>query len=360
MSTDAPAAIPSADRRGRLRGLLANAALAVTSVIVVFGGAEVLLRYAGFTTRGTWSAPCYQPIPEIGHLFIPGFRGTMYKGISSRWQDVAIRINAHGLRGAEFPLAKPPGLQRVLVLGDSFAFGYLLPEEDAYPSQLQGVLDAHRGANRVQVINAGVPGYGIDNQAALLEYRGLAFEPDVVVVTASPGDVADAGSRKGPDSGNDHTDMDSELRLYHLVQTSALMNLMQYLFLASVVMTDPKITLDRGLHATTLSQSVRRALDRYEQQFAHLAQIAQQRGLPVLFAAYPGQLELFSDNTVVHERWRTLATSHGAGFVDVLPAFKAERRQDLYLPADGHTTREANRLMAEAIATALQSILPAR
>ena len=79
-----------------------------------------------------------------------------------------------------------------------------------------------------------------------------------------------------------------------------------------------------------------------------------------ILAAYPGQLELFSDNTVVHERWRTLATSHGAGFVDVLPAFKAERRQDLYLPADGHTTREANRLMAEAIATALQSILPAR
>ena len=296
MSSNAVPAIAPADRRGGPHGLLANVALALTSVLVVFGGAEVVLRYAGFTTRGTWSAHCYQAVPKIGHLFIPGFRGTMYKGISSRWQDIPIRINAHGLRGAEFPVAKPPGLQRVLVLGDSFAFGYLLPEEDAYPSQLQGLLDK----------NAGVPGYGIDNQAALLEHRGLAFEPDVVVVTASPGDVADAGTHKIRKNGTDPVDMSSELRLYRLVQTSAVMNLMQYLFFASVVMTDPKITLNRGLHATTLSEAARRALERYEEQF----------------------------------------TTHGVGFVDVLPAFKAERRQELYLPADGHTTREANRFPA--------------
>ena len=357
MSTALPQAIQSPSRSGRLRGIAINLALAATSLVVVLGGLELVLRFAGFQTRGTWSAPCYEPVPDIGHLFIPGFQGTMYKGISSGWADVPVRINTHGLRGPEFPLAKPPGVQRVLVLGDSFVFGYLLPEEDAYAAQLQHLLDERRGRGRVQVINAGVPGYGIRNETAFLEHRGLAFEPDVIVVTASGGDIADAGIRQNRD-GEEGIDMSRELRLYRLVRTSALMNFMQFLSFGIIHASDPKLSLNGGFHAAKPSGAIRQALRRYGDEFAHLTNIARRYGAPVIFVAYPGELDLFTDNTVVRDHWRRLADAHGARFVDLLPSFKDGRRKKLFLPADGHPNAEANRLVAEAVADELARTLP--
>ena len=359
MSTETSVTVTPPPRAGRLRGLAANLLLSVVSVAVVLGGMEIVLRFAGFQTRGTWSAPCYQRVDDIGHLFVPGYQGSMYKGISSGWSDIPVRINAHGLRGPEFPLAKPPGVQRVLVLGDSCTFGYLLPEEDAYTSQLQHLLDERRGAGKVHVINAGVPGYGINNEAEFLEHRGLAFDPDAIVVTASSGDIPDAGVRKNPDIDGESVDMSRELRLYRFVRMSALMNFLQYLFFKVVVWSDPKMSLDHGLSATNPSPAVQEALRRYEQDFARVTELARAHGVPLLLLVYPGQLELFSDRTVVRDRWRALAEKYGVVFVDLLPSFKAERLQKLYLPADGHPTAEGNRLVAEAVAGTLARVLPA-
>src|SRR5262249_38218439 len=267
--------------------------------------------------------------------------------------------NAHGLRGPEFPLAKPPGVQRVLVLGDSCTFGYLLPEEDAYTSQLQHLLDERRGAGKVHVINAGVPGYGINNEAEFLEHRGLAFHPHAIVVTASSGDLPDAGVRKNPDSDGESVDMSRELRLYRSVRMSALMNFLQYLFFKVVVWSDPKMSLDHGLSATNPSPAVQEALRRYEQDFARVTELARAHGVPLLLLFSPGQVGLSSDRRVGRARGGALAEKYGVVFVDLLPSFKAERLQKLSLPADGHPTAEGNRLVAEAVAGTLARVLPA-
>jgi lysophospholipase L1-like esterase len=331
-----------------MRGLLQNLTLAAVSVVVTIVGLEAAARLVGFQTRGSWSAPSYQLIPGIGHLFIPGYQGTMYKGISTGWRDIPVRINSHGLRGAEFPVAKPAGVDRILVIGDSFAFGYLLQEDEAMAAYLQRLLDAARGPGRTHVINAGVPGFGIFNERGFLEHRGLAFGPDVVVLFVTPGDIADAATRKN-DEGT-QVDISKEVRLYTAVRTSALMNAMEYGFFSLVRAIDPKLSLATGLHAETLSPGLATAWGRYQEGFKRFASVAKDKGIPVLLVVYPGELQLYSDGTRVQDRWRQLADDNGVAFLDLLPVFRPVRGRRLYIPADGHPSAVGNQLAAEQVA----------
>jgi lysophospholipase L1-like esterase len=97
--------------------------------------------------------------------------------------EVEYRINADGRRGPEVAVEKPEGVRRVAVLGDSITFGYWVAEEDAFPRQLEAMLNEVRGEGpRVEVLNFGVPGYNLDQEIEALRSKALAFAPDVVVV----------------------------------------------------------------------------------------------------------------------------------------------------------------------------------
>jgi lysophospholipase L1-like esterase len=336
---------PSASGR---RALLVNLLLSLISTLLFCAALEGGCRLAGYETRGRWSATPYERVPGIGHVFIPGFRGTMTKGVASGGRAIAVRINAAGLRGPELPAVKPAGERRLLILGDSFAFGYLLPEADTFPARLQAIVDGRYGRGRVRVLNAGVPGYGIVNERAYLERRGLALGPDLVVVEASPGDIADAAAKLPPDEGGGETLRD-ELVLYRAVRSSAALTALQRAFFVGLRVLDPTLPLRTGLHAEPPSPGVQRARDYYAREFARLMEVARAHGLPVLALAIPGEIELFSDNDRVQRRREALAREHGAFFVDVMPALKVQRRAGLYLPADGHLNAEGNRIVAREV-----------
>jgi lysophospholipase L1-like esterase len=97
-----------------------------------------------------------------------------------------VRINAHGMRGGGVTGGKPPGVKRVLVLGDSNAFGYGVDEAGSFPEVLSRSLPED-----YEVLNLGVFGYGTDQAALLLKRNGIGFSPDVVVVGFSAGDLSD-------------------------------------------------------------------------------------------------------------------------------------------------------------------------
>jgi lysophospholipase L1-like esterase len=103
--------------------------------------------------------------------------------------EVDYRINAAGLRGREVEEAKPAGVTRVAVLGDSIAFGYWVAEEDAFPRQLEGLLGAGRPEERVEVLNFGVPGYNLDQSLEMLRSCALRFAPDAVVLALCLNDL---------------------------------------------------------------------------------------------------------------------------------------------------------------------------
>jgi hypothetical protein len=83
-------------------------------------------------------------------------------------------INTRGFRG---PVPGPlrAGERRVLMLGDSVAFGWGVHDEETFAA----LLDRHAV---LSVANLAVEGYGIDQSLLRLEREGAAFEPSVVVL----------------------------------------------------------------------------------------------------------------------------------------------------------------------------------
>lgn len=104
--------------------------------------------------------------------------------------SVDVRLNALGFRERRLPSPKPPGVLRVVALGDSFTQGYGVAEHDAWPRRLEAVLDA-RGGARHEVVNLGVPGANPRDYVSHLQDPGLAYEPDMVIVTVMANDVQD-------------------------------------------------------------------------------------------------------------------------------------------------------------------------
>jgi lysophospholipase L1-like esterase len=103
---------------------------------------------------------------------------------------IHVRTNAAGFRGGPLPGAKAPGTARVLVVGDSFTWGYGVAEDEAYPAVLGRLLAARTG-RAVEVVNLGIPGAGPLDYRWHLEHTGLALAPDVVVVGLFANDVND-------------------------------------------------------------------------------------------------------------------------------------------------------------------------
>jgi lysophospholipase L1-like esterase len=122
---------------------------------------------------------------------------SLIPNLDVKFQKVPVRTNSFGFRGPEVRREKPPGTYRVALLGDSFAFGWGVKEDEIFARTLQDLLQAellHRGTRtgqysginpelrKVEVLNFGVPGYSTFQEVALLKQTAMAFTPDVVIV----------------------------------------------------------------------------------------------------------------------------------------------------------------------------------
>lgn len=98
------------------------------------------------------------------------------------------RINELGLRGGPYDPG-PPGSRRVLLIGDSFTFGYGLEEDRIFSAKLSRLLNASTAG--WVVINAGVGGWGTMQQSLFARDHWDLFQPDAIVLTVCDNDAND-------------------------------------------------------------------------------------------------------------------------------------------------------------------------
>ena len=103
---------------------------------------------------------------------------------------VAVRINARGIRDDEDLVEpKPDGQRRIVCIGDSFTFGWGVPEEDGWVHRLESALREDPGGD-IRTVNCGAAGtVCIDEYWWGLKHRFHAFEPDMVVLTICLNDL---------------------------------------------------------------------------------------------------------------------------------------------------------------------------
>jgi hypothetical protein len=105
------------------------------------------------------------------------------------WGGVTVTTNSRGLRGPEVGFEKPQDTRRILWLGDSVTFGYLVPDWGVtFPFLTANILS--RGG-RWESVNAGVGGYSPWQEDIWLRSDGARYQPDVVVVGFVLNDVTE-------------------------------------------------------------------------------------------------------------------------------------------------------------------------
>lgn len=117
---------------------------------------------------------------------------------------ITFRVNSDGFRGPEL---KPRGEQlRIAVYGDSFIQAEFTPQQETFTAQLQKSLATKLGRS-VEVVNAGVAGYGPDQILRRIQTELDKLRPHLVIVSIF--------------SGNDFGDL-LRNRLYRLNESGQL------------------------------------------------------------------------------------------------------------------------------------------
>ena len=311
--------------------------------------AELVLRYrrSSYIKRLTekeqfWrgSIPIHRRSdnPELIYELVPGS--------SAVREGVEIRINSDGFRDDEFPREISPATPRIVVLGDSVAWGYGVPLEEAFPQLLEEDLirATPEGGEAPVVYNLAVDGYSTSQEISLLETRGPALRPDLVIISYHLNDPDTMGGGLAR-----HYTNRPRFEILHRAR-QAIGRLKEILGkIESPAAWLEENDYHRRIHA--------RYQKEVREQFRHIGRISRERGVPVLVAVMPvfdfrpGEKYGWWD---LHERIGELCRENGLGFLDLCDSFKdfssAEVSSSVWHPnARGH------RIMAGALADYLDS-----
>jgi hypothetical protein len=171
----------------RLRSLLLGLTLALLSLAVALLLLEMLTRALGLAAPAEPTGNFWRTDPQTGWSLQPGATGRWFNPPYE--YDIDITINSQGLRDVErASYDKPPDTFRILLLGDSYVEGLRVPLEKTFGKVLEAELNAAApDGRRYQVINAGVSGWGTDQQLLWLRSEGATYRPDLVLLSFFPG-----------------------------------------------------------------------------------------------------------------------------------------------------------------------------
>src|SRR5689334_7221438 len=172
-------------RRRRFRGFLACVAafLALEAgwrvYLFRFAPPERLAKYARLDQMPA-RAFRYRPHPHLVYALNEGFESG----------DGRNRHNAHGTRGPDFVVPKPPGTYRIVCVGGSTTYETGVADDArTYPARMGELLRTEHGRPDVEVIDAGVPGYTSFETLILVALRVLEWQPDLVLYYDNTNDV---------------------------------------------------------------------------------------------------------------------------------------------------------------------------
>jgi len=268
------------------------------------------------------------------------------------YRDDLHRIAPPGVRGPPRDVARRADTRRLLLLGDSVAFGQGLPEAEIVSSQLERRLDGW------QVWNLAFPGWNTAQEAAALELAGPILQPDVVVVLWVPNDAESLElQRLDADGRVESLYLDERVWLLPGLSEGRQLRLWHRWALWRV--------LSDAWGAIASPGSLLVAERRYADGIDRIAGAATSLGAEVIWATlppledYPGWDEPPGPGRpapphVREPAWRAgveRAEAHGFVHVDLTAAFAPRRPSSLRLRPDdrAHPSAEGHRSIAEAL-----------
>jgi hypothetical protein len=316
----------------RLRARGGGPLLLVLSVALCLVGSEAAVRLSGLGAR---RASGYAPVNT---------------SLAANRHE-----NARGYRDEERSLAKPPGVRRVVSLGDSFAWGVGVKFDDSYPRRLERDLVLRR-QEAWEVVNLALRGMNTVDEAAKLAGEGMAYDPDVVLVGYVLNDSEGEGSaekRRADDW------------LERRRQGPAAAGLLGHSALFRLVRTRLEATAEN-----------RRRIAAYKSMYAEddpgwvagrkalraMGALCRQKGIPLVVAIFPLFGNPLDDRypfADLHAKVSQSVREAGAQVVDLLPVYRGLRWDLLVVDGfeDEHPNEIAHRIAAGVLVRAFDDVV---
>jgi lysophospholipase L1-like esterase len=340
------------------RDLMTNLGLVVSSLLVLFGLAELGFRiveaFQARTYRATESWAVYDE--DLGYRPRPNHEDS----------------NADGLR--DDPIDPIKTKYRILILGDSVAF-YGDSIDDTYVGRLENKLNSDQDLLPTEVINAGIRGYTNYQELVYLKKYGLEFEPDLVGVSFVLNDLhlylhqfrVENGEIIGEYYLGDEAVQSVDSHLYRLARKSHFLvwlrrQLSVFDSLIDLYAQNGFTFEYRPDFNTAWEEESWVTIDKQLSEMVHLSQ---RHGIRVFLVIFPFGEQLREDYlakdyvyvTMPQRRLKTICQSLGIPCLDLFSVLD----RDTHLESDGiHLTKSGRALVAKELTVFLkeQNLVP--
>ncbi len=314
--------------------------------------------------------------------------------------------NKAGFLDREYSIEKPPGMKRVVMLGDSITEGAGVDQNQRFSELLeQEFSDADVSGNgKVEILNFGVVETGTIREFLILKYKALLYNPDAVVLVFYLGD----------DIFDNYSINEEAIREFSAAQyAGSFRSLITHSHLAvlviqqiraldlrvpfpnilrktlarfGILVSDRKeVTLPPDLiypgfllYAQGNDQRFVNGWNKTEEYFVKIRDELQQHNIPLFVFVLPSHEQIYPD---VWERildkysamrklsWnlqkpniilQNILRRDNINFTDTTPFFRSlfeQNHEQLFYPQDGHLTTSGHKLIAEIISPILAAFL---
>ena len=303
-------------------------------LILLFGGAEIALRAAGWPPAADGRQFTHSQIYWVEDASLR-LEAVPHKETGGSFR---VSTDANGLRAPLHAEEKPADTFRILTLGCSTTFGWGVDDNQTYPWQLESTLQQGRtpGQTKIEVINGGQPGYSSFQGLWLWERTLKRYQPDLVVFGYIVQD-----SRKVA-----YSDLSQAVLQQNadFLKQNILYNMKTYLFL---------LNLYRGRQIEvkeTKQENYRIPLDQYTENIRAFKKLSEGVGAEMMLFGYPLERDGYTaeHRQILHAAADVLKVP----LYDPQPEFeRITAQQTLFFPQDrGHANAEGNALIAKGMA----------
>lgn len=258
-----------------------------------------------------------------------------------------VQTNAFGLRDREWEFDSAKSCANLLLVGDSFVFGYGVNVEDRFDTHLARLLEEN--GEQYCLYNAGVPGWGTVQQTRFARDHFELFNPDIVVMAFCGNDPSDdtqflsgelVFSEKGLADFPGKTWLRTHSHLYRFVLRHTT-TLRRALALKARQDGEAPVHVDAQSAGAMSEQEWDRSLDllrAFHKDFLAF----KPSGKMILLATNPEDPE-------IRRRLGSLDQGDTLRYLDLYAAIAPLKPEDRVLPYDRHWSKQVHRIVAEEL-----------
>lgn len=369
-----------------------------TILCLLFVTEGILQLFPNLTTSvpltSAYHAPCFVPGTYYWFRLKPSTICTVTSTYNA-FPPFTMSANSMGLRNPEIT-AKPINTKRALFLGDSFAMGWGVTQEQAYPNQSAVFYNAQHPNTTLEAVNAGLVHTAIGYEYVFLKNEFDRIEPDIVVLGFYPfNDIFDTqysstwtkvdkqGLPDKIDSKASYIDANGSLRTTYsdIVTHIPFFRNSKLLLLASVAVSKLKGSAVKEPPETYLRICIYKpqchelddAKDRIKRLFRAIHSITTERHIPLLVVINPAEFIVFKgvrfakygipytltpeEKAYPNKEFENFFTGEGILYLNLLSVFSTRPIDDVYFQNDDHWTPIGHALAGEAVARRLHELL---